>query len=204
MMKITLALAAASLALFNSGNASAAVVATSIRINNSGAGGSGQSFLQIGELQAFSGGINVALGATASASSVYSDVYGGPSTDAGKANDGLTDGQYYGDGIYHSLDSSVAEFLDLTFATAQSIDSLSIFGRTDNCCTLRDSYTFTLFNGADIVRTGTLDARATSFATASFSSAVPEPATWAMMVIGFGAIGGSVRRRKAKATIAYA
>lgn len=31
---------------------------------------------------------------------------------------------------------------------------------------------------------------------ATTQSAVPEPATWAMMLIGFGAVGGSLRRRK--------
>jgi hypothetical protein len=43
------------------------------------------------------------------------------------------------------------------------------------------------------------------FWTASFpslGSAVPEPATWAMMIIGFGMIGGALRRRGAKATFA--
>jgi hypothetical protein len=29
------------------------------------------------------------------------------------------------------------------------------------------------------------------------NSAVPEPATWAMMLLGFGAIGFSMRRRRA-------
>ena len=40
-----------------------------------------------------------------------------------------------------------------------------------------------------------------AFETANFSigSAVPEPATWAMMLVGFGAVGYSMRRRK-KAT----
>jgi hypothetical protein len=32
---------------------------------------------------------------------------------------------------------------------------------------------------------------------ADFNSAVPEPATWAMMLMGFGAVGYSMRRRKA-------
>ena len=33
-------------------------------------------------------------------------------------------------------------------------------------------------------------------------SAVPEPGTWAMMLVGFGAIGGSMRRRKVTYKIA--
>lgn len=31
---------------------------------------------------------------------------------------------------------------------------------------------------------------------AEVNSAVPEPATWAMILLGFGAIGGSMRRRR--------
>jgi hypothetical protein len=33
--------------------------------------------------------------------------------------------------------------------------------------------------------------------------AVPEPATWAMMLVGFGAVGGAMRRRRGK-TVAFA
>ncbi len=29
---------------------------------------------------------------------------------------------------------------------------------------------------------------------------VPEPATWAMMIVGFGAVGGAMRRRRSRAT----
>jgi len=36
------------------------------------------------------------------------------------------------------------------------------------------------------------------------TSAVPEPATWAMMIIGFGAIGGAMRRRRANVSLSYA
>ncbi|MEP3225410.1 MAG: PEPxxWA-CTERM sorting domain-containing protein [Parasphingorhabdus sp.] len=39
---------------------------------------------------------------------------------------------------------------------------------------------------------------AETYLTATFNTAaVPEPATWAMMLIGFGLIGGAIRRRKA-------
>jgi hypothetical protein len=47
-----------------------------------------------------------------------------------------------------------------------------------------------------------------AFVSGSFSSveaAVPEPATWAMMLIGFGFVGGAMRsRRHRKVTVSYA
>ncbi|KRB48918.1 PEPxxWA-CTERM sorting domain-containing protein [Phenylobacterium sp. Root700] len=39
------------------------------------------------------------------------------------------------------------------------------------------------------------DIRHTSFDAVALMTAVPEPATWAMMIIGFGAVGSMVRRR---------
>lgn len=44
---------------------------------------------------------------------------------------------------------------------------------------------------------GTISAFGT--ATSSLAGAVPEPATWALMILGFGAVGGSMRRREAVA-----
>ncbi len=35
---------------------------------------------------------------------------------------------------------------------------------------------------------------------AAVTAAVPEPATWAMMLVGFGAVGYAMRRRKSKVT----
>ncbi|MEN2785530.1 NF038122 family metalloprotease [Sphingomonas qilianensis] len=37
-----------------------------------------------------------------------------------------------------------------------------------------------------------------------FAPAIPEPATWAMMLAGFGMIGGSMRRRKIRTTVSFA
>ena len=34
--------------------------------------------------------------------------------------------------------------------------------------------------------------------------AVPEPATWAMMIGGFGLVGGAIRRRRTRTTVTYA
>ena len=33
---------------------------------------------------------------------------------------------------------------------------------------------------------------------------VPEPGTWAMMLLGFGVVGGAMRYRRRKTTISYA
>ena len=40
--------------------------------------------------------------------------------------------------------------------------------------------------------------------TITISQAVPEPATWAMMLLGFGAIGWQLRRRRSSLTLAQA
>lgn len=61
-----------------------------------------------------------------------------------------------------------------------------------------DPFTLTL-NGT-VRRGGTLST-SLSFAGAG----VPEPATWALMILGFGAVGGAMRRRQAtKAIIRFA
>jgi hypothetical protein len=54
-------------------------------------------------------------------------------------------------------------------------------------------------DSASSFRVNTVSPFTSSFATASSSAvatAVPEPTTWAMMMIGFGTIGYSMRRRK--------
>lgn len=44
-----------------------------------------------------------------------------------------------------------------------------------------------------------------SIGTVAVAGAVPEPATWAFMIFGFGAIGGAMRRqRKANVKVSYA
>ena len=57
--------------------------------------------------------------------------------------------------------------------------------------------------------TGTTNSDGFSLDNVSFASAavgaVPEPTTWAMMIIGFGAIGGAMRRRrKVNVKVSYA
>lgn len=56
------------------------------------------------------------------------------------------------------------------------------------------SSAFDLVNGATELRTGTIT---------QATAAVPEPATWAAMLMGFGAVGFAMRRRKPDIRIAY-
>ena len=154
-------------------------------------------YLQVAELQAFNfGALNVAAsanGGVASGSSVYA-AYSTPD----KAIDGNIGGNYYSDTIFHSAGGGSGEFLDVTFAAA-NLSSLSIFGRTD-CCGARDLYNVTIFNAAGAtLYSGQIDAR-NQTGTVTFDAAVvPEPASWALMVAGFGLVGFAARRRSAAA-----
>lgn len=55
------------------------------------------------------------------------------------------------------------------------------------------------FNNAD----RKIDAFKFSNLTVSGSSAVPEPATWAMMILGFGLVGAAMRRRNVQTNVSF-
>lgn len=176
-----------------------ALIITSIEIRSAVPG----EWLQVTELQAFADGINVALaseGGVATASSVYPGSVSTPD----KANDGVTNGNYTnncsnasGGCGFHSAGTGPGEFLKVTLAAPSDITLLTIYGRTD-CCTNRDSYSYKLFNGTQQVGSGLLDARTAHVASATFEretqSPVPEPASWALMIGGFGLVGSALRR----------
>jgi hypothetical protein len=42
------------------------------------------------------------------------------------------------------------------------------------------------------------------FIAGAMAAAVPEPSTWALMILGFGAVGGAMRRRQAKTSVRFA
>ncbi len=129
---------------------------------------------------------------SASGSSIYA-AFSTPD----KAIDGNTGGNYYSDTIFHSAGSGSGEFLDVSFA-ATTLSSLSVFGRTD-CCGQRDLYTVTIFNAAGAtLYSGQIDARnQTGTVTFDAPATVPEPASWALMIAGFGLVGFAARRRSA-------
>ncbi|MEP3225902.1 MAG: PEPxxWA-CTERM sorting domain-containing protein [Parasphingorhabdus sp.] len=79
-------------------------------------------------------------------------------------------------------DFGIGDFFDLTFASP-GIKSFAIYQPN--------------FDGSDGILIEDL--------AFNLAAAVPEPATWAFMIFGFGAIGGAMRRqRKANVKVSYA
>lgn len=60
----------------------------------------------------------------------------------------------------------------------------------------------TLTSSGPVTGPFTITAYTLSFTT--LAPAVPEPATWAMMILGFGAVGGAIRYLRRKTTVSYA
>ncbi len=182
------------LSVAGAANAVTVIGATEIKVTSAG-----PDYLQVAELQAFDfTSSNVAL-ATNGGSATGSSTYDATST-PGKAIDGNTGGNYYTDTIFHSAGSGSGEFLDVTFA-ATTLSSVSIFGRSD-CCSQRDTYNVQIFDAAhNVLFSGFVDATGNSHVgTLTFDSAVPEPATWALLIGGFAMIGVAARRRRTPVT----
>jgi len=184
--------AAAGLLAASTAGAVTVVGATHVQIS------SAIAWTQVAEVVAtqYGTGINVAAsanGGVASAPDQYSGV-SGPTN----ANDGNTAGNYYLSEIYHSANPFGT--LNINFAPA-TLSSLTIWGRTD-CCSDRDLFNVSIYNRSNtLLYSGVIDARNGS-GTVSFGApgGVPEAATWAMMIAGFGMVGATMRRRQAIAT----
>ncbi|MFZ4690689.1 MAG: PEPxxWA-CTERM sorting domain-containing protein [Polymorphobacter sp.] len=193
---ISLLLATAALAA-TSASAVTVTGATRIRVTNAS---SLTTFIQVAELQAFDvTGVNVALatnGGSASANTVYEQAL--PS----KAIDGNT-GFANDNDLYHSGGPS-GDYLDITFAAA-NLASLTIFTRSDYAND-RDEYNVSVFNAAGTtLYSGYLDGRGTAASvstTFDATGAVPEPASWAMLIAGFGLTGAAARRRRRMVAVA--
>ncbi|PZQ54875.1 MAG: hypothetical protein DI570_22765 [Phenylobacterium zucineum] len=175
----------------------AATVATSIRIQNAKTGG---DWLQIGELQVFSAGVNIAL--ASGGALVYGTGSYSPESNPGKAVDGNVSTAY--PDIYHSDGAGPTEYLEVKFTGAFDVSDIVIYGRGD-CCGERNYFTYQLFefgrHGSVLVAEGVLDARnARNSASVSLPTApvaaVPEPAAWAVMLAGFALTGATLRRRR--------
>ena len=92
----------------------------------------------------------------------------------------------FGNGIFASLSINAA---NLGFT---QFNAPTLFTGSPNSPTFLTG-TFTLIN--PFFGNGTL-----TISPVTVAAAVPEPATWAMMLVGFGAMGGALRRRQKVAT----
>lgn len=105
---------------------------------------------------------------------------------------GFADGAVIGGDYVFGVVSPGGQFRNGTSATAGSTTyTLTGFGwdrsRADNVSAFR-----AVSGGDPFDYTG-------QFAYTAFSAAVPEPATWAVFVLGFGALGGAMRSRSRQA-----
>ena len=99
-------------------------------------------------------------------------------------------------------------FIDVAPFTLQISDP-GLYTASESGTTISSSVPATLFQtlgdcGFGSVSTLCGQGRATLTFDFTPASAVPETATWAMMIIGFGAAGYSMRRRKANVRLSYA
>ena len=96
----------------------------------------------------------------------------------GSAIAGLVAGLFGSDNLYYVTGLSFVDGSGLGFRTAAG-NQVNLF--------YQDS--------ASSYRVNTLNPFGSTFVSAASTPAVPEPATWAMMIAGFGAIGVALRRR---------
>lgn len=178
--------------------------------------------LALGPSVAFAAPVVTAVGTSYSATSPYSFSYGdstftftgtGDIFNPTAVSNGGT-GQF--NTVFGTPTSSFTDRGTVTFGAGDQYAAFAVpttirFSNSENFIGLRATrgdqvfygYAFTtdnLLNGYAFEST----AGQTITATRDLSSAVPEPATWAMMITGLGVVGGALRFRRRRATLAWA
>lgn len=107
-------------------------------------------------------------------------------------------------GTITSSFTSKANDLNFTSVTLNGTPFTSLIGGTGMTEFRLINDLATLAGPQQLVVTGYSPGKAATYSgTLAFSpAAVPEPATWAMMIIGFGAAGSVIRRRRLEPTLA--
>jgi hypothetical protein len=102
--------------------------------------------------------------------------------------------------VSFNIDATNDGFANFTFDTTAGVETLSNIALVGNG---ENRFNFTTTGGALITGVTLTALAGTSFSSvdqfrlgAASVAAVPEPATWAMMLFGFGAVGYSMRSRR--------
>jgi hypothetical protein len=117
-------------------------------------------------------------------SGIYVDFSGSGFTLSPSNNVRYGDVDFNGPRLF-DIDNNIADFSAVTLlsSTITGLDQTRISFDSNNIFLNLQGLTFT-------------SGQTASFAVASLASAVPETATWSMMILGMGAVGFAMRRRK--------
>jgi hypothetical protein len=102
-------------------------------------------------------------------------------------------------GIWHTLSTTGLTASNFGLFNASNLNSID-FTNNPNFASGPITFGFAMRNGGDntpIVQSASGILRADNFSININAAAVPEPATWAMMIMGFGFVGGAMRSRRA-------
>lgn len=117
---------------------------------------------------------------------------------------GLVEYMFGTGGLGVNAGDTYVAFLSISELAAQAQSTFRMPNANDD---IAGQFVF-LNNGTDFgaLTTDSWSSRASDvFFKADFgAAAVPEPATWAFMIFGFGAVGASMRRRKQNVKVSYA
>jgi hypothetical protein len=124
----------------------------------------------------------------------YLAVFGGGSVSYNFAPSGVKSFSFDA-GTIDAYNSITIDFLG---GASQTLDGQNLVGQT-----LRAMFTA---DGKERITGVTFASTTNSFEVDNISvgGAVPEPASWALMIAGMGAVGGSLRSRRARGTLAVA
>lgn len=155
-------------------------------------------FVQAGEVQAFDlGGTNVAL--AANGGQAFAPTQFGANA-RGNAIDGELASYYQSTGTGYIAGGSTIDYLDITFGLPSDLASLTIYGTETDAD--RDLYDVSIYNGSnDVLYRGQVDSRNGSGSIEfgltgdGTGGGVPEPASWTLLIAGFGLVGTAARRR---------